>query len=65
MYSEIFLADFAVFRVFWGNFAGPRLREISEAPILETSSVVSGVRASCNIKQVSFFLFRVKIIGQI
>ena len=57
MYSEIFLADFAVFRVFWGNFAGPRLREISEAPILETSSVVSGVRASCNIKQVSFFSF--------
>ena len=40
MYLEIFLADFAVFRVFWGirgisrkyqNFAGPRLREISEA----------------------------------
>ena len=37
MYLEIFLADFAVFRVFWGisrkylNFAGPRPREISEA----------------------------------
>ena len=40
MYLEIFLADFAVFRVFWEfrgisrkylNFAGPRLREISEA----------------------------------
>ena len=57
---EKFLADFAVFRVFLGisrNFAGPRPREISEASILETSSVVSGVRASCNIKQVSFFSF--------
>ena len=37
MYLETFLADFAVFRVFWGisqkclNFAGPRPREISEA----------------------------------
>ena len=40
MYLEIFLADFAVFRVFWEfrgisrkylNFAGPRPREISEA----------------------------------
>ena len=34
MYLEIFLADFAVFRVFWGisrDFAGPRPREISEA----------------------------------
>ena len=37
MYLEIFLADFVVFRVFWGisrkylNFAGPRPREISEA----------------------------------
>ena len=62
MYSEIYLADFAVFRVFLGisrNFAGPRPREILEAPILETSSVVSGVRASCNIKQVSFFFFSV------
>ena len=39
--------------------------------ISETSSVVSSVMASCNIKQVSFFLsfyfflFRVKVIGQI
>ena len=40
MYLEIFLADFAVFRVFWEfrgisrkylNVAGPRPREISEA----------------------------------
>ena len=41
MYLEIFLADFAVFRVFLGefrgisrkhlNFAGPRSRELSEA----------------------------------
>ena len=31
MYLEIFLADFAVFCVFFGNFAGPRPREISEA----------------------------------
>ena len=34
MYLEIFLADFAVFRVFLGislDFAGPRPREISEA----------------------------------
>ena len=34
MYLEIFLADFAVFRVFLGisrNFANPRPREISEA----------------------------------
>ena len=40
MYLEIFLADFAIFRVFWGisqdfteipDFAGPRPREISEA----------------------------------
>ena len=41
MYLEIFVADFAVFRVFWGisrdfaeipeYFAGPRPREISEA----------------------------------
>ena len=37
MYLEIFLADFAVFRVFGGisrkylNFADPRPREISEA----------------------------------
>ena len=40
MYLEIFLADFAVFRVFWEfrgisrkylNFAGTRPREISEA----------------------------------
>ena len=39
--------------------------------ISETSSAVSGVTASCNIKQVSFFflsicfLFQVNIIGQI
>ena len=39
MYLEIFLADFAVFRVFLGisrkylNFAGPRPREVSEALI--------------------------------
>ena len=34
MYLEIFLADFAVFRVFGGisrDFAGPPPREISEA----------------------------------
>ena len=40
MYLEIFLADFAIFRVFWGisrdfaeipEFVGPRPREISEA----------------------------------
>ena len=37
MYLEIFLADFAVFRVFLGisrkylNFVGPQPREISEA----------------------------------
>ena len=37
MYLEIFLADFAVFRVFLGisrkylNFAGPRPRKLSEA----------------------------------
>ena len=37
MYLEIFLVDFAVFRVFLGisrkylNFTGPRPREISEA----------------------------------
>ena len=41
MYLDIFLADFAVFRVFWGisrkylNFAGPRPREISEALIFQ------------------------------
>ena len=36
MHLEIFLADFAVFRVFWGisrDFAGPRPRELSEALI--------------------------------
>ena len=44
MYLEIFLADFAVFRVFWGisreclNFAGPRPREISET--LKTSVAI-------------------------
>ena len=48
---------FAFFGGISRNFAGLRPREISEAPILETSSVVSGVRASCNIKQVSFFSF--------
>ena len=34
MYLEILMADFAVFRVFWGisrDFAGPRPRGISEA----------------------------------
>ena len=34
MYLEIFLADFAVFRNFWGisrNLAGPRPCEVSEA----------------------------------
>ena len=37
MYLQIFLADFAIFRVFGGNsrkylnFAGPRPRKISEA----------------------------------
>ena len=49
MYLEIFLADFAVFRVFWEfrgfsrkylNFAGPRLREISEALIQGTLVLV-------------------------
>ena len=37
MYLEIFLADFAVFRVFWGiswDFAGPRPREILEALVI-------------------------------
>ena len=36
MYLEIFMADFAVFRVFsrkYLNFAGPRPRKISEALI--------------------------------
>ena len=40
MYLEIFLADFAVFRVFGGisrDFAGPRPREISEALYLKLS----------------------------
>ena len=39
MYLEIFLADFAVFRVFLGisrDFAGPRPHEISEALTRET-----------------------------
>ena len=43
MYLEIFLADFAVFRVFLGisrNFAGPRPREISEALIKKCLGVV-------------------------
>ena len=37
MYLGIFLADFAVFRVFWGisrDFAGPQPREISEALLI-------------------------------
>ena len=36
-YLEIFLADFALFRVLGGisrDFAGPRPREISEAPVI-------------------------------
>ena len=46
MYLEIFLADFAVFHVFWEfrrisrkylNFAGPRPREISEALLIEST----------------------------
>ena len=42
MYLEIFLADFAVFRVFWGisrDFAGPRPRELSEALSLALTDV--------------------------
>jgi len=42
MYLEIFLADFAVFRVFLGisqDFASPRLREISEALSLVSTYV--------------------------
>ena len=45
MYLQIFLADFVVFRVFWGIsrdfaeipefFAGPGLREISEALLVQ------------------------------
>ena len=42
MYLEIFPADFAVFRVFWGNFAGPRLREISEALLIKISIQFTG-----------------------
>ena len=47
MYLEIFLADFAVFRVFWGilrkylNFPGPRPRKISEAL---TEGVICGLQ---------------------
>ena len=50
MYLEIFLADFAVFRVFWEfrgisrknlNFAGPRPREISEALFIEDEAINS------------------------
>ena len=46
MYLEIFLADFAVFHVFWEfrgisrkylNFAGPQPREISEALLIEST----------------------------
>ena len=50
MYLEIFLADFAVFRVFWGisreclNFAGPRPREISEALVFSQIHMVSVVK---------------------
>ena len=44
MYLEIFLADFAVFRVFLGisrDFAGPRPREISEALLKELNHIAS------------------------
>ena len=41
---------------FLGEFRGISLVRY-RARILETSNVVSGVRASCNIKQVSFFSF--------
>ena len=48
MYLEIFLVDFAVFRVFWGisrDFAGPRPREISEA-LLSYSFHISSLSGS-------------------
>ena len=49
MYLEIFLVDFAVFRVFWGisrkylNFVGLRPRKISEAPY-KTKDTISEMR---------------------
>ena len=64
MYLEIFLADFAVFRVFLGisrkylNFAGPRPHEISEAlflvtiPFLSTLIRVGHFRGKYNTKRV-------------
>ena len=45
-----------------------RSRYLGSLLISEANSVVSGVMASCNIKQVSFFflsIFRVKKIGKI
>ena len=50
MYLEIFLADFAVFRVFWGisrkylNFAGMRPREISKALLYAYSVILLPLR---------------------
>ena len=55
MYLEIFLADFAVFRVFgefrgisrkYLNFAGPRPREISEALIKREWTVFKSVHSA-------------------
>ena len=55
MYLEIFLADFAVFRVFLGisrdfaNFAGPRPREISEALLERTHCTKGKKMMACSI----------------
>ena len=47
MYLEIFLADFAVFRVFWGisqkylNFAGPSTVRNIRSPVLPWSNLIN------------------------
>ena len=60
MYLEIFLADFAVFSIFWEfrrisrkylNFAGPRPREISEA--LLNGHITRGTSTAYNTRQKS------------
>ena len=66
MYLEIFLADFAVFRVFWGIS-----RDFAESPEFRGSATARNIRSpdntkmsvlTCTLNYMQFGIFRTKRI---
>ena len=59
MYLEIFLADFAVFRVFWGIS-----RDFAEIPEFRGSATARIIRSPVQISQLSASIYQtIKFVG--